>query len=126
LHNVYINNKNVGIVSVVYTHGSGVQDVIQSSVSPYPIESERITLGCALFKKEDFIKVGKMDENFPNKGGNYADDDLSKRFVEKGYINIIAPHLVFHYPSMTYYKKLLDHSEDLQKGRQYYEKKWNI
>ena len=127
LHKVYKVNKpqKPGLIGTYFTFASGLQDAIRGSIKKQPILVKRVILGCALTKVEDYWAVGGMDENFPNKGGNFADDDISRRYWEAGYKNIIAPVLIFHFPSMTYRKGLLSHEEDLRKGYEYFKRKWS-
>lgn len=117
--------KGIGIASVMYTHASGQQDAARTDwYNKTPFFTTRVIMGCALFNKKDFWEVGGMDEKFPNIGGNFSDDDLSLRYNLKGWRNVIAPVLVFHFPSMTYTKGLVDWKKDLEGGKKYFEEKW--
>jgi len=126
LHKVYEVNKpsNPGLVGTYFIHASGLQDAIRGKINPQPIITQRVILACALTKVKDFWDVGGMDEKFPNLGGNYSDDDLSRRYWNKGFKNIIAPVLIFHFPSMSYTSGLANYSADLKKGKDYYNEKW--
>jgi len=126
LHKVYKINKpnNPGLVGPYFTFSSGLQDPIRGKWVNQPFITKRMITGCTLTKVEDFWKVGGMDEDFPNMGGNYADDDLSRRYWEAGFKNLVAPVLIFHFPSMSYYHKLLSHKEDMEEGGEYFRKKW--
>ncbi|MCW3134449.1 MAG: glycosyltransferase [Methanophagales archaeon] len=127
LRKVYQVNKpnNPGLIGTYFTYASGLQDAVRSRWINQPFITKRVILGCTLTKVKDFWKVGGMDENFPNLGGNYADDDLSRRYWNAGFKNIIAPVLIFHFPSMSYTSGLLSHHEDMKKGEEYYRKKWS-
>lgn len=121
---VFKDQKNVGLVGAIETHASGIQDLATIGYLKEPLKSDRIILGCALFHRETFLKMGGMDEKFPNLGGNYSDDDLSRRYFLKGFNNYIAPVIVFHFPSMSYKSGLANQLEDLRIGKKYFLEKW--
>jgi len=126
---VYKDNRiqfRIGLIGTWATWASGTQDVCRRNFENSVQLVNRLALGWTLTTTNSFWDVGGMDEKFPNLGGNYADDDLSRRYIEARYVNLLAPVLVFHFPSMTYRSGLLDHTKDLDEGKKYYNKKWGI
>jgi GT2 family glycosyltransferase len=118
--------KNPGIVAPMCTQTSGHQGVERGGLPGVTQRVERIILNGAVMRKEDFLKVGRMDENFPNKGGNFSDDDLSRRFYEAGYTNYVLNHLIFHCMARSYGGMTEAFQEDYNKGWWYFKKKWKI
>jgi len=111
-------------VSTMCTFTSGNQGIEQQGLYNVTQKVERVILNGAMMRKEDFLLVGGMDEGFPNKGGNFSDDDLAKRFVKKGFNNYILNHLIHHNTSRSYGGRNAAFLKDLQMGADYYKRKW--
>lgn len=113
-----------GIVGPMCTQASGPQGIEIGGMIKQPIEFQRVILNGAVMKKEVFIKMGGLDESFPNKGGNFCDDDIGRRYVLGGYKNYIVPVLIFHSRSASYQGDLDKYQRDINMGRDYFTKKW--
>ena len=116
--------ENPGIVSTMCTFTSGNQGIEQQGLYNVTQKVERVILNGAVMRKEDFLLVGGMDEGFPNKGGNFSDDDLAKRYVKKGFNNYILNHLIHHNTSRSYGGRNQKFVKDLQMGADYFKRKW--
>ena len=113
-----------GIVATMATQTSGAQGIENNKMIQHPMECQRIILNGAVMKTETFKSLGGLDELFPNKGGNFADDDLGRRYYIAGYRNYIIPDLIFHTRSASYLGDLEAYKADLFQGRDYFTKKW--
>ena len=116
--------ENPGIVSTMCTFTSGNQGIEQQGLYNVTQKVERVILNGAVMRKEDFLLVGGMDEGFPNKGGNFSDDDLAKRFVKKGFNNYILNHVIHHNNARSYGGRNEKFLKDLQMGADYFKRKW--
>lgn len=113
-----------GIVAPMCTQTSGNQGVEKEGLRMITQKVKRIILNGAVMRKEDFSKVGGMDEGFPNKGGNFSDDDLARRFIKAGYNNYILNHLIFHNQARSYGGPNEEMMKDFKQGMAYYKRKW--
>ena len=120
----YQTLENPGIVATMCSETSGTQGIESRGLPPQVIKCNRIILNGAVMKKEDFLKVGGMDEGFPNTGGNFSDDDLSRRYVLAGFNNYILNHLIYHNQGRSYGGPSEAMIKDFEQGRAYYMKKW--
>lgn len=116
--------KNHGIVAPMCTQTSGYQGIERQGLLELTQVAKRVILNGAVMRKEDFLKVGGMDEGFPNKGGNFSDDDLSRRFFDAKYTNYIVNHLIFHNTSRSYGGQNEGLLKDFNEGKAYYSRKW--
>ena len=116
--------ENPGIVATMCTFTSGNQGIEQQGLYNITQKVERVILNGAMMRKEDFLLVGGMDEGFPNKGGNFSDDDLSKRFVKKGFNNYVLNHVIHHNTSRSYGGRNELFVKDLKMGAEYFKRKW--
>lgn len=116
--------ENPGIVSTMCTNTSGNQGIEQQGLYNVTQKVERVILNGAVMRKEDFLLVGGMDEGFPNKGGNFSDDDLAKRYAKKGFNNYILNHVIHHNTSRSYGGRNEKFAKDLKMGAEYYKRKW--
>jgi len=116
--------ENPGIVSTMCTFTSGNQGIEQQGLYNVTQKVERVILNGAVMRKEDFLLVGGMDEGFPNKGGNFSDDDLAKRFVKMGFNNYILNHVIHHNNARSYGGRNEKFLKDLQTGANYFKRKW--
>ena len=119
-----ITLPKAGIVGPMCTQTSGLQGVEVSGMQSEWIELSRIILNGAVMKTDVFRSLGGLDEGFPNKGGNFCDDDLSRRYIIAGYKNYVIGHLIFHTKSASYLGKAEIYDKDLEAGRAYYNSKW--
>ena len=113
-----------GIVAPMCTQTSGTQGVEKEGLRMITKRVKRVILNGAVMRKEDFLKVGGMDEGFPNKGGNFSDDDLARRFINAGYNNYILNHLIFHNQARSYGGPNEEMMKDFKQGMEYYKRKW--
>jgi len=113
-----------GIVATMCTNTSGNQGIEQQGLYNVTQKVERVILNGAVMRKEDFLLVGGMDEGFPNKGGNFSDDDLAKRFVKMGFNNYILNHVIHHNTSRSYGGRNEKFLKDLKMGAEYFKRKW--
>lgn len=113
-----------GILGPMATQTSGMQGVEDRGMLNRIFEMPRIVLNAAVMKRKAFWEVGGMDEGFPNMGGNFSDDDLSRRFIAAGYKNYIVNHLVYHTRGASYQGDVELYKKDLEMGREYFNKKW--
>jgi len=116
--------ENPGIVSTMCTFTSGNQGIEREGLRNITQKVERVILNGAVMRKEDFLLVGGMDEGFPNKGGNFSDDDLAKRYVKMGFNNYILNHVIHHNNARSYGGRSEKFLKDLQMGANYYKRKW--
>jgi len=116
--------ENPGIVSTMCTFTSGNQGIEQQGLYNVTQKVERVILNGAVMRKEDFLLVGGMDEGFPNKGGNFSDDDLAKRYVKMGFNNYILNHVIHHNNARSYGGRNEKFVKDLQMGAAYFKRKW--
>lgn len=116
--------KKPGIVAPMCTQTSGYQGVERNGLMQVTQVIKRVVLNGAVMFTEDFLKVGGMDTDFPNMGGNFSDDDLSRRFYDAGYINYIVNHLIYHNQARSYGGKTEGMANDFRQGLEYYKKKW--
>ena len=116
--------KKAGIVGAMCTQTSGPQGIEARGMITEPLPCQRIILNGAVMRTETFKSLGGLDESFPNKGGNFSDDDLGRRYTIAGYHNYILPVLVFHNRSASFLGDVDEYNKDLTKGRDYFTKKW--
>jgi len=116
--------ENPGIVSTMCTFTSGNQGIEQKGLYNVTQKVERVILNGAVMRKKDFLLVGGMDEGFPNKGGNFSDDDLSKRYAKMGFNNYILNHVIHHNNARSYGGRNARFLKDLQMGADYFKRKW--
>jgi GT2 family glycosyltransferase len=116
--------ENPGIVATMCTNTSGNQGIEQQGLYNITQKVGRVILNGAVMRKEDFLLVGRMDEGFPNKGGNFSDDDLAKRFVKKGFNNYILNHVIHHNQGRSYGGRNEKFMKDFKAGAEYYKRKW--
>lgn len=116
--------ENPGIVSTMCTNTSGNQGIEQEGLRNITQKVERVILNGAVMKKKDFLLVGGMDEGFPNKGGNFSDDDLAKRYVKMGFNNYILNHVIHHNNARSYGGQNEKFVKDLNMGAEYFKRKW--
>lgn len=119
-----VEMPKAGIVAPMCTQTSGLQGVEVGGLHEQTFELSRIVFNGAVFKTDVFRSLGGLDEGFTNKGGNFCDDDLSRRYVIAGYKNYVVGHLIFHTMSASYLGKADLFAQDLEAGRAYYNKKW--
>lgn len=115
-----------GIVACMATQTSGPQGIESAGMIPRPTECQRIILNAAMLRTETFKSLGGLDDEFPNKGGNFSDDDLARRYYIAGYKNYIIPEIVFHMRSASYQGDVAAYKQDIFLGRDYYTKKWAL
>ncbi|MBA7496977.1 hypothetical protein ES702_07586 [subsurface metagenome] len=113
-----------GIVGPMCTQTSGLQGVEGTGLHEQNFECSRIVFNGAVMKTDVFRSLGGLDEGFPNKGGNFCDDDLSRRYVIAGYKNYVVGHLIFHTTSASYLGNVDNYGKDLELGRAHYNTKW--
>lgn len=118
------NLRKAGIVGPMCTQTSGPQGIEARGMINEPLPCQRIILNGAVMRTETFKSMGGLDELFPNKGGNFCDDDLGRRYAIAGYQNYIIPVLVFHNRSASYWGDVDAYTEDIKMGREYFTKKW--
>ena len=116
--------RKPGIVAPMCTQTSGCQGIERQGLLGITQIVKRVILNGAVMKKEDFLKVGGMDEEFPNKGGNFSDDDLSRRFYNEKYNNYILDHVIYHNQGRSYGGRNERFVNDLREGEAYYRRKW--
>ena len=116
--------KNPGIVAPMCTQTSGSQGIERQGLLGITQMVKRVILNGAVMRKEDFLKVGGMDEGFPNKGGNFSDDDLSRRFYNEKYNNYILDHVIYHNQGRSYGGRKEMFVNDMREGEAYYRRKW--
>ena len=97
LYNILSKKQNVGLVGTYFTGLPGnLQDLTSNQFIEKTLRlSPRIVMVCVFISKKTFFDVGGMDESFPH--GNFADDDLCIKCLEKGYTNWIAPFVTLHF-----------------------------
>jgi GT2 family glycosyltransferase len=120
----FLEVNKPGILAPMATQSSGLQEVEAQGLFRKIIEMPRIILNGAVMKRETFWEVGGMDEGFPNLGGSFSDDDLSRRFIMAGHRNYIVDHLIFHIKGQSYHGDVEMFKKDMTLGREYFEKKW--
>lgn len=113
-----------GIVGPMSTQCSGPQGIEARGMIGQPTPCQRIILNGAVMSKATFKHVGGLDEKFPNKGGNFSDDDLGRRYLLAGYKNYIIPALVFHNIGSSYQGRAEAMREDMLIGQKYFTQKW--
>lgn len=118
------NIPKVGIVGPMCTQTSGPQGIEVGGMIDQPIPLQRIILNGAMMRTETFKSIGGLDERFPNKGGNFCDDDLGRRYVIAGYKNWVMPVLIFHNRSASYWGDVDAYTADIKTGREYFTHKW--
>jgi len=120
----YHHNPLTGIVGVYSDNVSGRQCVFDAVAmrTPFYMIGARVVTHCALVDRERMNEIGLWDESFP--AGLFTDDDLSLRFTQAGYKNVIAPVFVMHFGSRTLMQNETKYREDMQKAKSLFEDKW--
>ncbi len=80
---------------------------------------------CVMIKKEAFLKIGNLDENYGV--GMFEDDDYCERIREAGYKLGFTKKVFIHHFGSASFKKLEDekYRKIFNENRKYFEKKWN-
>lgn len=88
-------------------------------------ETNRLIGFCIFTKREYLDKIGYFDERYEI--GNFEDDDLSLRFIERGFkLAVVRNAFIYHYGGKSFkdeFKKET-HVETLNKNRLLFEEKW--
>jgi GT2 family glycosyltransferase len=93
---------------------------INKKIVPYKAES--LILFCTAFRREEFIAIGLLDENYNN---GWEDDDLYERIIlQNKNVMISTQSIVYHHGSVTVGKSNYI-NENGQKNKLYFEHKWN-
>lgn len=118
----YEGFPKTGIVGAYSNSVSGRQCVFEAKASRRAFFNRRIVTHCALVGRERLKEVGPWDETFP--AGLYSDDDLSLRFIQAGYNNVIAPVFVLHFGSRTLMQNEEKYRANLEKAKELFQDKW--
>ena len=120
----YYHHPKTGIVGVYSDNISGRQCVFDAVAmrTPFYMIGARVVTHCALVSRERMKEIGEWDESFPS--GLFTDDDLSLRFIQVGYVNVLAPVFVMHFGSRTLMLNEIKYRENLQKAKNLFEDKW--